>query len=146
MNQLSTLPGRAWLYLTAGVIALMAAAFLSGCSNAEAQLPADQLSWVNPTQRTDGTAFTTQADTLIMWGTVSGGPYATGSQVATFPATTASVPRTLTGVVCYVVIARDTPVTDPTTKAVTQAVSASSAEACKTVLALPKAPTGLAAK
>ena len=130
------------------VIAVMTYMALAGCGSAGTASAAgnqDVLSWVNPTQRTDSTPFTTQSDTLIMWGR-SGGPYSDGSQAVAFPLATVVIPAVYTGTRCYVAIARDTPVTDPVTKAVTQAVSASSVEACRTIVALPNAPTGLGVK
>ena len=126
------------------VIGVALAAALEGCSQSVAQNAGAVVTWVNPTQRTDNTPFTTQADTLIMWG--KSGPYGDGSAVVPSPTTTYTDATFSTGTRCYVAIARDTPVTDPVTKAVTQEVSASSSEACKTVIALPKAPSSLAVK
>ena len=128
---------------------LLACLTLTGCSqtvtDASAQAAGDVVTWSNPSQRTDLTPFTTQADTLILWGK-AGGPYADGSAAVPFPGTTYTTTGTYTGTRCYVAIARDTPVTDPVTKAVTQLVSSNSNEVCKTVTAVPKPPAGLAVK
>lgn len=121
---------------------------LAACTpNATSQTAAvsDTVTWTNPTANTDGSALTDLASVRLQWGTVSGGPYSTGSLVVTdttaAPVTTATIPRAGTGVgtLCYVAVA---------VSAAGQQ-SAPSNEACKTVAPpppTPNAPTGLAAK
>ena len=121
---------------------------LAACTpNATSQTAAvtDTVTWTNPTANTDGSALTDLASVRIQWGTVSGGPYSTGSLTVTdtnaSPVTTASIPRAGTGVgtLCYVAIAVST--------AGTQSVPSN--EACKTIAPPPPTPnpvTNLTAK
>jgi hypothetical protein len=110
---------------------------LAGCSAAVSVPPADVLTWVHPTQNTDGSALPLAqiASTQISSGS-TGGPYGNTVTVAA-PANTATIPRSVSpGTVCYVAV----------TVTVTNQASSPSNEACVTVLAPPKPPTNLTAK
>ena len=110
-----------WMYLAGGY--------------ARGQASGDVVTWVNPTTRTDGSALTNLASTTISYG-AKGGPY-TSSVSVSAPATTITAPRAAgPGTVCYVAVAVDA----------LGLQSAPSAEVCKTIVALPNAPSGLSVK
>jgi hypothetical protein len=135
---------REWARRTAARVTAAAAALLVaiaaflGVGEAPAQAVVDVLSWTNPTTRVDGTPLANLATLRVQWGATPGGPYNGGQLEVAAPATSANVPRPAAGVgtVCYVVTAIDAAglASDP------------SAEACKTVVARPSAPSGIAVR
>jgi hypothetical protein len=104
---------------------------------AAAQGLCNDVSWVNPTTRTDNTAFTTQTGTTIMWG-AKGGPYNVGTATVAAPGTTYRDCTMTVGTRCYVAQANDAPPPLGSGQP-----SAPSNEACKTIVAAPSAPTSL---
>ena len=115
----------------------IAALLVVACSSATSQTTTDTLTWTHPTERVDGAALPAAEirETVIAWGP-KGGPYTQGSVTVPAPATTVQVNRPQTpGTRCYVAQTVDTG----------NRSSVFSNEACKTIFANPKAPTGLTA-
>lgn len=116
-----------------GTLAVLAV--LAGCGKADSQTATDTLTWTHPVTREDGSALPLAEirETLVAWGP-SGGPYTQGSVTVAAPATTVQVTNPGTpGTRCYVAYTRDTGMR----------LSVASAQACKTILANPRPPTGL---
>lgn len=113
---------------------------VGGCGGASAQAPGNVVTWVNPTQRTDGTPFTSQVSTSIAWGP-KGGPYSVGSASVAAPGQAYTDATLYTGTRCYVAYAVDA---QPPTGG--GQPSDASNEVCKTVLAKPAAPVSVAVK
>jgi len=94
-----------------------------------------QLSWVNPTQREDGTALLNDSFTYISWGPHNG-PYTVGNAKVLFPGVTYNDTTFKTGTRCYVAFAVDA----------NGLVSAASNEVCKVITANPNTVTNLTVK
>lgn len=124
----------------AGFFLALSLVQVGGCSGATAQAPGNVVTWTNPTARTDGTPFTTQASTSIAWGP-KGGPYNVGSASVPAPGQTYTDATAYTGTRCYVAYAIDAP-----PPAGSGLPSDASNEVCKAILAKPAAPAGLAVK
>lgn len=122
--------------LPLAILALAALPALHACSKAEAQVVTDTVTWVLPTQRTDGSALPVGeiAKTTIAWGTSAAGPFPNVQDVAA-PGTSHVFTRSSPGLGtrCYTAFVTDTE----------GRVSGSTGPVCKTVKAAPNAPTGL---
>jgi hypothetical protein len=130
-----------WINSSTGALYLICAlltafSILTGCTDARAQTVTDTVSWTMPTQRVGGAALPINeiAKTTIAWGTVPGGPYPNIQDVIS-PAVqfvfTRGTPAT--GTRCYTAFVTDTQ----------GRVGGSSAEGCKTIVAVPNPPTSL---
>jgi hypothetical protein len=130
---------KAWKKVTAGIAAgVLAVLTFLGLHDAESMQPnpQDVLTWAYPTLNTDGTALPASqiARTLLVWSTVSGGPYTAGTLDVAAPALTATLTRsTVYGTRCYkaAIVATNGMQSDYT------------GEVCKTNTAPPNPPSGL---
>lgn len=121
--------------LLATAFLVLMVGFLAACGKVESQSSDDVLTWTLATARVDGAALPVSEikETFIAWGP-SGGPYTTGTVSVAAPITTVSVVRgTAPGTRCYIARTVDTALR----------MSAESGQVCKTIVAIPNAPTGL---